>query len=445
MQNPSTTGLPLLFTGVRRFAVRLMVVGAVLCVIRASAAGAEWNPTKTTMIQGVPVEDLTINGRAYDLFEHGVKPEWGYKVPQQDSFVLIHPKNERKSAPLYVVLHSAGHDVLKCVNSTRHIGNHDIYRSPDDFYALYLDCRGNPGDWWWGGMHLRDPNLIRMNSGGDPAPVERRVVDTVKWVIAKYGIDPDRVYLTGISMGGSGTLGIGMRNGDVFAAIKASIPAGIEHVSHRMGFLSPALPGIVRIPDPPIAIDESAQDDTWSAGHERFVKAMNDRKYALLFYWGPFGHADNHLLIEKVNDLVNSFDWLNVKRNEAYPVFTNASGNSKLLWPDDLQSNSVGQVNAFFRWRVLSDTMDKLEMSLFLVSAADLKTTFDIPKETTADVSLRRIQNGPPASGASFRWAFGTAQGEGRAGPTGLISIPGLKITAEPAILTVFKEKSPAK
>ena len=41
MQNPSTTGLPLLFTGVRRFAVRLMAVGAVLCGIRASAADAE--------------------------------------------------------------------------------------------------------------------------------------------------------------------------------------------------------------------------------------------------------------------------------------------------------------------------------------------------------------------------------------------------------------------
>jgi hypothetical protein len=166
MENSSSATLPLLFTSVRRFAVCLVAASAALCNIRAPAAGAEWNPTKTTMIHGVPVEDLTINGRAYDLF----------------------------------------------------------------------------------------------------------------------------------------------------------------------------------------------------------VKAMNERKYALLFYWGPFGHADNHLLIEKVNDLVNSFDWLNVKRNEAYPVFTNASGNSKLLWPDNLQSTSVGQVNAFFRWRVLRDTMDKLEMSLFLVA-----------------------------------------------------------------------------
>ena len=440
MQNSSTTSPLLLLTG-----VRLMAACAVLFCIRASAADTEWIPAKTTMIHGQPVEDLTINGRAYEIFEHGVKPEWGYKAPQQDFFVLVHPKHERTNAPLYVVLHSAGHDVLKCVNSTRRIGDHDIYRSPEDFFALYLDCRANPGDWWWGGMHLRDPNLIRMNSGVDPAPVERRVVDTVKWVISNYGIDPNRVYLTGISMGGSGTLGIGMRNGDVFAAIKASIPAGIEHVSHRMGFQSPALPDTVRIPDPPVAIDESAQNDAWSAGHERFVKAMNDRKYALLFYWGPFGHADNHLLIEKVNDLVNSFDWLNVRRNEAYPVFTNASGNSKLLWPDDLQKTSTGQVNAFFRWRVHSDTADKLEISLFLVTEADLKTAFDIPEETTADVSLRRIQNGPPAPGAAFRWTFGTAKGEGKTDAAGLISIPGLKIAAERVTLTVIKQGRPAR
>jgi len=24
-----------------------------------------------------------------------VKPEWGYKAPEQDTFILIHPKNER--------------------------------------------------------------------------------------------------------------------------------------------------------------------------------------------------------------------------------------------------------------------------------------------------------------------------------------------------------------
>ena len=113
------------------------------------------------------------------------------------------------------------------------IGNHDIYRAPDDHYALYVDCRKNKGDWWGGGIHLKDAGLTAKNSGGDPMPVEKRVMDTVRWTITKYGIDPNRVYLCGNSMGGSGTLGIGLRNGDVFAAIKANVPAGIEHAEER--------------------------------------------------------------------------------------------------------------------------------------------------------------------------------------------------------------------
>ena len=199
------------------------------------------------------------------------------------------------------------------------------------------------------------------------------------------------------------------------------------------------LPEKSGIPDPPIAIDESAQDDGWSRGHERFVAAMNDRKYALLFYWGPFGHAGNHSQIEKVNDLVSSFDWLEVKKNEAYPVFTCASSNSKMPWPADLKSSKAGQVNAFFRWKCLSDTRDRLEMLLFLADPGKLKSTFEIPKVSTADVSVRRIQNGSWQPGATFRWTFGETQGEGKADSQGILTIPGLKITTPPTVLTIDK------
>ena len=382
-------------------------------------------------------EELLIAGRPVEVFQHGVRTEWGYPQPQQDTFIVVHPKNDRKNAPLYVVLHSAGHDVVSCLKCTRTVGNHDIYRSPDDFYALYLDCRANKGDWWWGGMHAGDAGLTQRNSGSEPSPAEKRVMDSIKWVLAKYAIDPNRVYLGGNSMGGSGTLGIGLRHGDVFAAIKANVPAGIEHVSHRMGFAPQSLPETVKLPEPPVAINYSAQNDGWSKGHDRFVQAMNDRKYALYFYWGPFGHANNHAAIEKVNDLVNSFDWLSVKKNEPYPVFANASGNGKIPWPDDLQSKSAGQLNAFFRWKNVADAKGRLEMSLFLATPATLKTTFEIPKEASVDVSLRRIQNTRFASGETFKWTLGSARGEGKADASGLITIPRLKITSEPTALIV--------
>jgi pimeloyl-ACP methyl ester carboxylesterase len=267
------------------------------------------------------------------------------------------------------------------------------------------------------------------------------VIDTVKWVIKHYGIDENRVYLCGNSMGGSGTLGIGMRHGDVFAAIKANVPAEIKHVSSRMYFPPLKVPADVPIPDPPIVVDYSAPNDGWSRGHDSFVKAMNERKYALFMYWGPFGHANNHAEILKVNDLINSFDWLSVKKNESYPVFTDASTNDPLPWPDQLTDKKAGQINAFFRWKNVRDTPDMIETTLFLVKPSELKTTFKIPTEAIADVSLRRLQQLRVAPGAMVRWNFGTSEGVVKAHATGCITLPGLKMTRKPTNLIIRKEK----
>jgi predicted esterase len=386
----------------------------------AQAQEGKWAPEKT--------KESEFTGRKLDTFQHGVKKEWGYAAPQRDTFLVLHPKQAKAHAPLYVVLHSAGHDVHSCLACTTKVGNHDIYHAPQDFYALYLDCRANNGDWWWGSEKYKGPEVC---------PTEKRVIDTVKWVVKEYGLDENRVYLCGNSMGGSGTLGIGMRHGDVFAAVKANVPAKVEHVSSRMYFDAKTVPADVTIPDPPIVVDYSAQNDGWSKGHEAFIKAMNDRKYPLFMYWGPFGHANNHEAILKVNDLINSFDWLGVKKNESYPVFTNASTNDPLPWPDQLASKKSGQVNAFFRWTNVSDTADGIETKLFLVKAADLKTSFTIPTEATADVSLRRLQKLHVAPGATVSWTFGAAKGEVKADAQGCVTVPGLKITSEPTTLSV--------
>jgi len=379
-----------------------------------------------------PEKDLVFTGRKLEIFQHDAKKEWGYAAPQRDTFLLLHPKQARPNAPLYVVLHSAGHDVWTCLFCTTKVGNHDLYHAPADFFGLYVDCSANRGDWWWG---------IEKYKGPEICPTEKRVMDTVKWVVKQYGIDANRVYLCGISMGGSGTLGIGMRHGDVFAAIKANVPARVEHVSSRMYFPPQTVPVDVTIPDPPVAVDYSAQNDGWSKDHDAFVKAMNERKYALYLYWGPFGHTGNSEQIMKVNDLINSFDWLSVRKNEAYPVFTNASTNDPLPWPDRLDDKKPGQVNAFFRWKSTRDTQDTVEMSLFLVRPSELKTTFAIPAEARADVTLRRLQALRVAPGEKVAWTFGSAKGEVQADSTGCVTIPGLKITAEPVTLKVVTAK----
>lgn len=399
----------------------ILTLSLVLLVASAvDAQEANWPPEKQ--------KEWIFTERKVETFKHGIKKEWGYAEAQRDTFLVLHPKEAKANSPLYVVLHSAGHDVHSCLACTAKVGNHDIYHAPADHFALYLDCRANKGDWWWG---------INKYSGNEVSPTDKRVIDTVKWVIKHYNLDENRVYLCGNSMGGSGTLGIGMRFGDVFAAIKANVPAEVKHVSSRMYFPPHKLSADVTLPDPPIVVDYSAQNDGWSRGHDGFAKAMNERKYPLIMYWGPFGHANNHANIKKVNDLIDSFDWLSVKKNESYPVFTDASTNDPLPWPSQLTDKKSGQVNAFFRWKNVRDTADVSETTLFLVKPSDLKTTFAIPAEATADVTLRRLQSLRVAPGAKVQWTFGKSAGEVRADAAGVVTIPRLKITAEPTNLSL--------
>lgn len=398
-----------------------LALGLALVAAGAACAGEPgWPPTRQKASE--------FTGRKLDTFRHGSSKEWGYAKPQTDTFLVLHPTKPRASAPLYVVLHSAGHDVHSCLACTSKPGNHDIYHAPRDFFALYLDCRANKGDWWWG---------INGHPGPEPGPTEKRVIDTVKWVVKAYKLDQNRVYLCGNSMGGSGALGIGLRHGDVFAAVKANVPAGVKHASSRMYFPPAKVPAKVALPDPPVVIDYSAPNDGWSRGHEGFVSAMKERKYALIMYWGPFGHANNHESIKKVNDLIDTFDWLAVRKDEPYPAFTNASSDDALPWPGRLAEKRPGQINAFLRWKNARETADTLEITLSLVTAEEIKTRFKVPAEATVDVTPRRLQKLRVAPGAAVRWTFGGDKGEARADAEGRVTIPRLKVTSKPTALRV--------
>jgi hypothetical protein len=76
-------------------------------------------------------------------------------------------------------------------------------------------------------------------------------------------------------------------------------------------------------------------------------------------------------------------------------------------------------------------------MSLYFVNPADLKTKFEIPKEATADVTLRRLQSFRLKPDQTFHWNFGTNKGEAKSDAQGLVTIPALKMTAAPTTLTV--------
>ena len=411
------------------------MVAATVVVMGALGATASFEPKREKAVEHV--------GRQLEYYSHGTDPAWGAKNPQQkDMFAVLLPKGgSRKNAPLYVVLHSAGHNLSSCLDCLKMPHNHDIYTPPADFYALFLDCAANRGtDWWWGqgGLGLQE------------TPVEKRVIATVLWTIKKYGINPNRVYLSGNSMGGSGTLGIGLRHGDIFAAIKANVPAGVIHCMARMGFRGVPDGGaarerfdeaIAKLPEPPVLVDYSAPNDRFSCGHTEFYAAMAKRRYAILGFWGDFGHENNDLKIAQYNDIIHDFAWTNMVRNAAYPVFTGASCDTKIDFVFSAGATKApGQVNGYFRWRNVSDTSSAVALELRMVTAGELKSKFFTPPASaTAEVAIRRLQKFRVRPGDKVSWSFGAQKGTATIGKDGLLSVGTLTITDKPQTLRVTR------
>jgi predicted esterase len=373
--------------------------------------------------------------RNIEFFHHNALASWGGKE-QQDSFAVLHPKDEYKDnqTGLYVVLHSAGHDLYSCLGCTFHEGNHDIYRTPDDLFGLYLDCRANEDeDFWWGGINAKNEGKAERKD--TIQPVEKRIYATIEWVIKNYNIDENRVYLVGNSMGGSGALGLGMCRGDLFAAIKVNVPAGVEHMIDR------CFNSNLEIVDPPVCIDYSAKNDSWSDGHEKLYKAARENHFALYGYWANFGHANVDKVMLEQNDLIHSVNWLKIRKNCAYPVMTQCDADKPNPWENPEFSNEPGFVNAFFAWENKIDTCDCFEIILKKASKEELKTSFDVPNTITGNISLRRLQEFIVAPNEKICWAFGEKSGVVTADNKGLLTIENLTITREGETLQLTRNK----
>ncbi|MDP6544169.1 MAG: PHB depolymerase family esterase [Phycisphaerae bacterium] len=403
---------------------------AVLAMASSVFAAPEPKPVSFGLPEVKAVKETIIEGRKVIRYEHDSVSTWGYAVRQSDYYYLVHPKSKPKGkVALRVVLHSAGHsgdrvlaDAFKHHDWTHYYGN-------DRSYVLFLDCRKNRGDWWWGYHTIkRGKNAYKT----ELCPTEKRVLSTVELVIGTHAIDRNRVYLSGISMGGSGSLGIGMCRGDVFAAISVAVPAGVEHMTHRMTG--------AKHPDPPPMVNCSSHIDGWARGQEDLLALCKKRKYPVIFAWGLFGHRSD---VSAANTAVHEFPWLTIRRNEAYPVFTNASCNHKYPgFKNKTADDQKGQINGYFRWKNITDTHENFVMELRLVGKKELTKPIELPNEATADVTPRRLQKFAVAKSKKYKWRMTrggkTSQsGEVAVGADGLLMIPKVKISPAAAQLSI--------
>jgi poly(3-hydroxybutyrate) depolymerase len=366
--------------------------------------------------------EFEVSGRKVRRYSHAEVD--GMQVP----FYLVPADGTIANPPLHVVLHHAGGSAPQAIReafSAKH--RHQFVAK--EHCALYLDCKSRGSDWWWGWKTIEKD---RERYGKELQAAEARVLESIEWAIQDQKIDRDRVYLSGRSMGGSGSLGIGYVRGDIFAAILVNVPAGAGHALFRLNHSD--------YPDPPPVINTSSQTDGWSRGQEDLLAYCHKNKLPMIFGWGPFGHASRP---STVNSAVYDFPWRDIVRNAAYPVFTNADSDKVYPGFQGKGDHQNGQINGYFRWKNLTDSADELTMELRLVRQDELGKPAGVPEKATTDVTLRRLQSFKPGKGKPCSWELVRAGekvqgGEQKPDEGGLLTLPKIVITGEPAMLRVW-------
>jgi predicted esterase len=454
------------------FATILLVTTATL-----HAQSPDWPPTLDP--NNPTPQSTTEPARKIERYTHGPRPQWGYpdtagadwayhapretgaELQNHNTFYVVSPSHPADNLPLYVVLHSAnrtGYDYMAFGFLDRKIDKSDdpsttMTNVPDGFYALYLSSTN--AEWW--GWSAAQKNQSQHSEA--PPPAELRVLDTIDWVATKYHIDRNRIYLGGVSMGGNGTLGIGMHHGDIFAAIRATVPAGTNFASYSMGQFAPS-PAIASTPeeraawithvsanhrpDPPVTLDFSSPNDGWSTSQPALLTASQYGRLPLILTWGPFGHATFGSLIAKtpICQIGLAFPWLDIRKDEPYPVFTASTIDQHSPWlntPADF--DSAGQINAYLRWKNQLDTPTTFAIDLWIAHPT-VPNPPPMPTTATTDVTLRRLQHFHPQPNQTYTWQLtqnNTPIASGTVTPdaANLITIPRLNLTTTPATLTL--------
>ncbi len=395
-------------------------------------------------LPSIKVTDEKISGgRKVVRYEHDSMPQWRYMKTQKDWFKLVLPQTPAKGAPLCVVLHSSGGNgdepmpAICGMPNAKEEGQDRGFYGDETYYVLSIDCRTNMNDWWWGNEEItRNPELYK----NELCPVEKRVLATIEWVIKSFDIDRDRVYLNGISMGGSGSLGIGLIHGDVLAAVSVVVPAGVNHMKYRTSNY--------KWPDPPPLFNISSHSDKWALGQEELLAFCRENKCFLAFAWGPFGHIAD---VRKANPAVYEYPWLSIRRNEAYPVFSNATTDNRYPGFNNCTApDQNGQINGYFRWKNIEDTTKAFVMELRLLRKDELRTPIEIPRESVANVTLRRLQKFAVKPETGYKWSMMLAEkalqsGKVTTDSSGVLTIPAVTVSDVPLCLKIVRDSQTAE
>jgi predicted peptidase len=132
------------------------------------------------------------------------------------NYLLFLPEDygkKRQSWPLMVFLHGAG-ERGSDLNKVKVHGPPKIVKNRKDFPFILVSPQCPEGDWWTEKVEV--------------------LINLVDDIAARYKVDKERIYLTGLSMGGYGTWALASAYPERFAAIAPICGGGSRIMSLRL-------------------------------------------------------------------------------------------------------------------------------------------------------------------------------------------------------------------
>ena len=287
---------------------------------------------------------------------------------------------------------------------------------------------------------------------------ERMILHIARWAQDYLGGDKNRTYITGGSMGGSGTVQMVTHFPGFFAAGRAMVPVysytwkrtlkfnpSMMRMQCSIGLFTPENPAVMpdgtkledygngakniarpEIDMPPLLATNGRMDGSipW-ANNPPFYKAANDARQMFSVFWnnGPHGMSK-----DTPAGFITEADMLRYKLNESFPAFSNSSDNRNYGNGDNKDGDIVGWINRGFDWKDIVDSKERYEITLSVNYPG-------IKYPVTSDVTIRRRQN--------FKFAPGTRLKVSVNGKNSVVTIDKNGLLTIEKI--VFADKQPVK
>ena len=139
---------------------------------------------------------------------------------------IYYPKADKQKLPLFIFLHGAGERGNDNSAQLVHIAPTLTNPQNSKKYPAILLFPQCPTDGYWAPVNISEDGAWSPDGSAEATPSMQRVIELIESMMMNPSVDTDRIYISGLSMGGFGTFDLISRHPDWFAGAVAICGGG---------------------------------------------------------------------------------------------------------------------------------------------------------------------------------------------------------------------------